>query len=91
MLKVVRARLLTNGSNNLGNVHTNGRENITRTHAKRKAGYFFVARSVVGYAFASGKLNGGLDFPGTVKIRGFDIFRDVNQEGADTVLVTVAH
>ena len=40
------ARLLTNCSNTLGNLHTNARENITRTRAKRKAGYFFVAHSV---------------------------------------------
>ena len=30
----------------LRNIRTNARENITRTHAKRKAGYFFVAQSV---------------------------------------------
>jgi len=24
-------------------IHTNARENITRTHAKQKAGYFFMA------------------------------------------------
>ena len=46
MLKVVTARLLTNCSNTLRNIHTNGRENITWARAKRKAGYFFVAHSV---------------------------------------------
>jgi len=33
--------LLTNCSNTLRNIHTNARENITRTRAKRKSGYFF--------------------------------------------------
>jgi hypothetical protein len=41
--EMVTARLLTNCSNTLRNMHTNARENITRTYAKRKAGYFFVA------------------------------------------------
>ena len=45
-LNMVTARLLTNCSNTLRNIHTNARENITRTRAKRKAGYFFVAHSV---------------------------------------------
>jgi len=40
---MVTARLLTKCSNTLRNIHTNARENITRTCAKRKAGYFFVA------------------------------------------------
>ena len=44
---MVTARLLTNCSNTLHNIHTNARENITRTRAKRKAGYFFVAHSVL--------------------------------------------
>jgi len=45
-LDMVTARLLTNCSNTLRNIHTNARENITKTRAKRKAGYFFVAHSV---------------------------------------------
>jgi len=44
--EMVTARLLTNCSNTLRNVHTNARENITRTREKRKAGYFFLAHSV---------------------------------------------
>jgi len=36
----------TNCSNTLRNIHTNARENITKTHAKWKAGFFFVAHSV---------------------------------------------
>jgi len=43
---MVTARLLTNCSNTLRNIHINARENITRTRAKRKAGYFFVAHTV---------------------------------------------
>jgi len=46
-LNMVTARLLTNCSNTLCNIHTNARENITRTRAKRKAGYFFMAHSVL--------------------------------------------
>ena len=45
-LNMATARLLTNFSNTLRNIHTNARENITRTRAKRKAGYFFVAHPV---------------------------------------------
>ena len=45
-LNIVTARLFINCSNTLRNIRTNARENITRTRAKRKAGYFFVARSV---------------------------------------------
>ena len=30
----------------LGNIHTNDRQSITRTRAKRKAGYFLVAHTV---------------------------------------------
>jgi len=45
-LNMVTARLFTNCSNTLRNIHTNARENIRRTRAKRKAGYFFVAHSV---------------------------------------------
>jgi len=45
-LNMVAARLLTNCSNALHNIHTNVRENITRTHAKWKAGYVFVAHSL---------------------------------------------
>ena len=50
--EMVTARLLTNCSNTLRNIHTNARENITRTRAKRKAGYFFMAHSV----FVSSKI-----------------------------------
>jgi len=46
-LNMVTARLLTNCSNTLRNIHTNARENITRTRAKQKAGYFFVAHPAV--------------------------------------------
>ena len=46
-LSMVTARLVTNCSNTLRNIHTNARENITRTRAKRKAGYIFVAHPVV--------------------------------------------
>ena len=45
--EMVTARLLTNCSNTLRNIHTDARENITRTCAKRKAGYFFVDHSVL--------------------------------------------
>jgi len=45
-LNTVTARLLTNYSNTLRNIYTNARQNITRTRAKRKAGYFFVAHPV---------------------------------------------
>jgi uncharacterized membrane protein len=43
---VVTAGLLTNCSNTLRNIHTNAKENITRTLAKQMAGYFFVAHLV---------------------------------------------
>ena len=43
---MVTARLMTDCSNTLRNIHTNARENITRTRAKRKADYFFMANSV---------------------------------------------
>ena len=46
-LNMVTARLLTNCSNTLRNIHTNATENITRTRAKRKGGYFVVAHPVV--------------------------------------------
>ena len=46
-LNMVTAGLLTNCSNALPNIHTNARENITRTRAKREACYFFVAHSVL--------------------------------------------
>jgi hypothetical protein len=42
-------------------------------------------------AFINVKFNGGSKFAGSVKIRGFDNFRDVNQKRVDTVLGTVAH
>ena len=45
-LNVVTARMLTNCSNTLRNIYTNTRENITRTRAKRKAGYLFVVHPV---------------------------------------------
>jgi len=45
-LNMVTARLLTNCSNTLRITHTNAREDITWTRAKRKAGYFFGAHSV---------------------------------------------
>ena len=47
MLKVVTAQLLTKCSNTLRDIHTKASENITRTRAKRKAGYFFVVHSVL--------------------------------------------
>ena len=37
------------------------------------------------------KINGILKFADVVKIRNFDIFRDVNQESLDIVFVTIAH
>jgi len=43
---MVTARLLTDCSNTQRNMHTNARENITKTRAKRKAGNFFGAHSV---------------------------------------------
>jgi len=46
-VNMMTARLLTNCSNTLRIIHTNDRENITTTRAKRKAGYFFVAHSVL--------------------------------------------
>jgi len=36
-------------------------------------------------------LNGGLNFAGQSKFKGLTLFRDVNQDRVDTVLVTVAH
>ena len=45
-LNMVRARLFNNCPNTLRNIHTNARENITRTRANRYAGYFFVAHFV---------------------------------------------
>jgi hypothetical protein len=47
---MVTAWLLTNFSNTLCNIHAKARENITRTHAKWKAGYFFVAHPVLSIA-----------------------------------------
>jgi len=52
-LNMVTARLLNNCSNTVRNIHTNARDNITRTPAKRKAGYFFVAHLVHGHAAVS--------------------------------------
>jgi hypothetical protein len=42
------------------------------------------------HAFVSVKVSGVLEFVRTVKIQGFGTFRDVNHEGVDTILVTVA-
>jgi hypothetical protein len=43
----VTARLLTNCSNTLRNMHNNNnRQTITRTRAKQKVGYFFIAHPV---------------------------------------------
>jgi len=42
-LNMVTAQLLIDCSNTLRNIHTNARENITRTCAKWEVGYFFVA------------------------------------------------
>ena len=44
--EMVTARLLTVQTLYAIHEHTNARQNITRTLAKRKAGYFFVANSV---------------------------------------------
>jgi len=41
--------------------------------------------------FVNFKVNGVLKYAETAKIREFDTFRNVNHEGVDTVLVTVAH
>ena len=45
--EIVTTRLLNNCSDTLRNIHTNAGENVTKTRAKRKAGYFFVAHSVL--------------------------------------------
>jgi len=45
-LNMVTARLLTNCSNTLRNIHNDTRENIRRTRAKRKVGYFFLFHPV---------------------------------------------
>ena len=45
--EMVTARLLTDCPNTLRDIHTNDRQNITRTRAKRKAGYYFVAHAVL--------------------------------------------
>ena len=42
-------------------------------------------------AFVNVKFNGVLKSAGTVNIREFDAFRDVNQDRVDTLLVTAAH
>jgi hypothetical protein len=47
MLKVANNMRSTNCSNTLRNMHNNARENITRTRAERKVGYFFVAHPVL--------------------------------------------
>jgi len=49
-LNMATARLLTNCSDTLRNIRTNTRQNITRTRAKRKADYFFVAHSILSVA-----------------------------------------
>ena len=46
MMKVV-ASCINTQLHTLRNIHTNARENITRTRAKRKAGYFFVPHFVL--------------------------------------------
>ena len=46
-LNMVTTQLFTNCSNTLRYIHTNARENITKTRAKRKAGYFFVAHPML--------------------------------------------
>jgi hypothetical protein len=46
---------------------------------------------LVCYTFVSLKFSGVLKFTGTVKIQGFEVFQDINQEEVDTVLVMVAH
>ena len=46
-LNMVTAQLFTNCSDTLHNICTNARQNITRTRAKRKAGYSFVAHPVL--------------------------------------------
>jgi hypothetical protein len=43
---MVTARLVTNCSYTLRNIHTNARRKITRKLAKRKVGYIFVAQPV---------------------------------------------
>jgi len=43
------------------------------------------------YVTVNVKFNGVLKSDGTVKIRVFDTFRNVNHEGVDTVLVPVTH
>jgi len=55
-LNMVTARLLTKCSHTLRNIHTNARENITRTREKLKAGCFFVAQPL----YVSSLLNAGL-------------------------------
>ena len=40
---MLTARLLTNCSSTLRNIHTDARENITRTRTKGKADYFFLS------------------------------------------------
>ena len=52
-LNMVTAQLFTNCSNTLRYIHTNARENITKTRAKRKAGYVFVAHPVLYFFFLS--------------------------------------
>ena len=47
--EMVTARLLTNCSNTLCNIHANAKENIARTCAKQKVGYFVMAHLVYIY------------------------------------------
>jgi hypothetical protein len=51
---MVTARRLTNCSNTLRNIHTNAREDITRTRVKRWAGYFSVAHPLFEYTQKTG-------------------------------------
>jgi len=43
------------------------------------------------YVFVSVKFNGVLKSAGTPNFEGLTLFRNVNHEGVDTVLVTVVH
>jgi len=57
---MVTVQTLTNCSNTQHNIHTNARENITRTRAKRKTSYFFVAHPVYGLQYNMTCLYGGM-------------------------------
>jgi len=53
--------------------------------------YAFTKENSTCYVFVNIKFNGILKSARTAKIRGFDTFRDVNHEWADSALVTVSH